>query len=115
MAGDEGFRVDLPKLKGYAGTLQQDVHVVEDAQRLAHQADQDVGQQAWGIPGIFLQGDYTTMANELNGLLDDMHRGIQDAARKIGEIASEYEHHDGHGAQAFQDVMSTLDEVQKPR
>lgn len=82
------FNVDVKGLDGYSGTLAGDKDLVSEVTGLVGQSD--VGDQSWGIVGIFVKSKYTDMLGDLNDLLGDMTEGLQAGAEKMTACAAEY-------------------------
>lgn len=84
----DGFDVDLKGLDGYSGKLSGDQDLVTEVSGLVSRSD--VGDQSWGIVGIFVKSSYSGMLGDLNGLLGEMKSGLASGARKMTECAQTY-------------------------
>lgn len=84
----DGFNVNLDGIDKYAGKLSGDKALVSEVQGLVSQSD--VGDESWGIVGLFVKSTYTGMLGELTGLLGDMSDGLQGGADKMTETAAGY-------------------------
>jgi hypothetical protein len=84
----DGFNVDLGGMDGYSSKLSGDTKLAAEVTGLVGQSD--VGDQSWGIVGIFVKSKYTSMLGDLNSLLGDMQEGLATGAQKMTECAQEY-------------------------
>jgi hypothetical protein len=84
----DGFNVNLAGIDNYAGKLSGDKALVSEVRGLVSQSD--VGDESWGIVGLFVKSTYTGMLGDLNGLLGDMSDGLQGGADKMTETAADY-------------------------
>lgn len=82
------FTVDPKGIDTYSGTLDGDKALVNEVSGLVGQSD--VGDESWGIVGIFVKSKYTEMLGDLNDLLKDMTDGLQAGAEKMTACAKEY-------------------------
>jgi hypothetical protein len=85
---DDGFKVSTAGLDTYSGTLRGDKALVSEVSGLVGQSD--VGDESWGVVGIFVKSRYTDMLGDLNDLLKDMSDGLEHGADKITECAAVY-------------------------
>ncbi|TDV51002.1 ESX-1 secretion-associated protein [Actinophytocola oryzae] len=100
------FNVDLGGLDGYSGTLNDDKDLVSEVSGLVAQSD--VGDQSWGIVGLFVKSRYTEMLGDLNDLLGDMSDGLQAGADKVAECAAAYREIETAIAKIFDDGTAAL-------
>jgi hypothetical protein len=84
----DGFNVNLEGIDAYSGKLTGDRDLVSEVTGLVGQSD--VGDQSWGIVGLFVKSSYTTMLTDLNDLLGDMSDGLQAGAEKMAATAADY-------------------------
>lgn len=84
----DGFNVNLDGIDAYSGKLTGDKALVSEVQGLVSQSD--VGDESWGIVGLFVKSTYTDMLGELNTLLGDMSEGLQGGADKMTATAGDY-------------------------
>src|SRR5262245_36158224 len=84
----EGFHVKTGGLDTYSGTLSGDKDLVGEVTGLVGQSD--VGDESWGIVGIFVKSKYTDMLGDLNDLLGDMTEGLEHGAEKVTACAAVY-------------------------
>ncbi|WP_019818454.1 hypothetical protein [Saccharomonospora saliphila] len=72
-------------------------------------AGTDVGDESWGIVGLFDKQAYTDMHTDLKSLLTDMQEGVQSASDKIGTAAKHCrDAEDGH-QRVLSEVTETLE------
>jgi len=102
MSGD-GFHVDLKGIDGYSGKLSDDMALVSEVGGLVAQSD--VGDQSWGIVGLFVKSKYTEMLGDLNDLLGDMNEGLQAGAEKMTASAQTYRDIEEGIAKIFNDAL----------
>jgi hypothetical protein len=95
----EGFKVHTAGLDTYSGTLSGDKALVSEVSGLVGQSD--VGDQSWGIVGLFVKSKYTDMLGDLNDLLKDMGDGLQHGSEKVTECAKVYRDIETKLAQIF--------------
>jgi hypothetical protein len=84
----DGFTVNLAGIDAYSGTLTGDQDLVSEVGGLVGQSD--VGDQSWGVVGLFVKSSYSTMLGDLTGLLDDMREGLRSGAEKMTATAADY-------------------------
>jgi hypothetical protein len=99
---DGGFNVSMPGVRDYSATLADDKALVAEVDGLVSQAD--VGDESWGIVGLFVHGKYTEMLGDLHSLLGDMSDGLQSGSDKMTETADLYQDIEDHIAKAFNDA-----------
>lgn len=100
------FHVDLNGVDTYSGTLAGDKDLVNEVSGLVAQSD--VGDESWGIVGLFVKSKYTEMLGDLNDLLKDMTDGLQAGADKMAACAKEYRDIDDAIAKIFDDGTAAL-------
>jgi hypothetical protein len=100
------FNVDLKGIDTYSDTLTGDKDLVSEVSGLVGQSD--VGDESWGVVGIFVKSKYTEMLGDLNDLLTDMSDGLQAGAEKMTACAMEYRDIEGAIAKAFTDGTAAL-------
>jgi hypothetical protein len=103
---DGGFNVSVPGVRDYSGALAKDKDLVSEVDGLVSQAD--VGNESWGIVGLFVHGKYTEMLGDLKTLLQDMSDGLQSGSDKMTETADLYQSIDDYIAKAFEDAAEQL-------
>jgi hypothetical protein len=101
--GDDGFHVDLKGIDGYSGKLSGDMALASEVSGLVAQSD--VGDQSWGIVGLFVKSKYTEMLGDLNDLLGDMKDGLASGAEKMTACAQTYRDIDTAIAKIFDEVL----------
>jgi arginine decarboxylase-like protein len=99
---DGGFNVSVAGVRDYSGALAQDKDLVSEVDGLVSQAD--VGNESWGIVGLFVHGKYTEMLGDLHSLLGDMSDGLQSGSDKMTETADLYQSIEDNIAKAFNDA-----------
>ena len=102
----DGFAVNLDGVNSYSGTLTDDKALVAEVSGLVAQSD--VGDESWGIVGLFVHGTYTEMLGDLHSLLGDMSEGMQSGADKMTETADLYQSIEDAIAQIFNDAAEQL-------
>jgi hypothetical protein len=83
-----GFNVNPDGVDAYSGKLTGDKDLVSEVSGLVGQSD--VGDQSWGIVGLFVKSKYTEMLGDLNTLLGDMSDGLHAGAEKMTATAADY-------------------------
>lgn len=102
----DGFAVNLDGVGDYSGTLAEDKALVAEVSGLVAQSD--VGDESWGIVGLFVRSKYTDMLGDLGDLLTDMSDGLQAGAEKMAECAAAYREVNEAAAQAFQGIQGSI-------
>jgi hypothetical protein len=95
----DGFAVNLDGVDSYSGTLTEDKALVAEVRGLVAQSD--VGDESWGVVGLFVKSKYTDMLGDLNDLLTDMSEGLQAGADKMAECAAAYREVNDAAAKLF--------------
>lgn len=95
----DGFNVNVDGIDAYSGKLNGDVALVSEVSGLVAQSD--VGDESWGIVGLFVKSSYTSMLGDLNGLLGDMSAGLRAGAEKMTECARAYREVEEAAAEVF--------------
>ena len=102
----DGFNVNLDGIDKYAGKLSGDKALVSEVQGLVAQSD--VGDESWGIVGLFVKSTYTGMLGDLGNLLGDMSEGLQGGADKMTETAADYRAVEDAIAEIFNEGAAAL-------
>ncbi|WP_019818446.1 WXG100 family type VII secretion target [Saccharomonospora saliphila] len=90
-----GFNVNIEALRSYSGKLAENKTAVGKVSGLVDEAD--VGDESWGVVGIFVKQSYTEMLSDLKNLMTEMENGLQSASDKISTAAQSYQDaEDGH-------------------
>lgn len=110
MTGRHAVSVDT--LRAYSEKLSGNVAVATEIQSLVAQSD--VGNESWGIVGLFVKGTYSSMLGDLNALIVEMGSGLKSASEKIGHCADIYQQMEDDAANAFSSIMSELDRQSIP-
>ncbi len=111
MAGD-GYRVRVEELRIYSDKLQGDIQTADEIKNLVAQAD--VGDQSWGVVGLFVKQNYTGMLTGLHDLLLEMGSGLKSASAKIAGCANVYQQLDDGTKAAFENIANELDATTMP-
>lgn len=98
-----GFVVDEDELRAYAGKLVEQKGVSSNIAGLVDEAD--VGDQSWGVVGIFVKDQYTQTLADLKELFTDLQEGLQSASDKFSGAADNYRLHED----SVTDLLNTLD------
>lgn len=98
-----GFVVDEDELRAYAGKLVEQKGVSSNIAGLVDQAD--VGDQSWGVVGIFVKDQYTQTLADLKELFTDLQEGLQSASDKFSGAAANYRRHED----SVTELLNTLD------
>ena len=99
----DGFAVNLDGMNNYSGTLAGDKALVAEVSGLVAQSD--VGDESWGVVGLFVKSKYTGMLGDLNDLLTDMTEGLQAGADKMTECVAAYREVNDAAARAFKGII----------
>jgi arginine decarboxylase-like protein len=102
-----GFEVSVNGVRDYSGALADDKALVSEIDGLVGQAD--VGNESWGIVGLFVHGKYTEMLGDLKSLLGDMSDGLQAGSDKMTETADVYQSVEDAIAKVFNDTLARLE------
>jgi hypothetical protein len=102
----DGFNVDLKGIDTYSGTLTGDKDLVTEVSGLVAQSD--VGDQSWGLVGLFVKSTYTGMLGDLNDLLGDMKDGLHAGAEKMTECAAAYREVEEAAAKIFNGIQGAI-------
>ncbi|MBK1784049.1 ESX-1 secretion-associated protein [Prauserella cavernicola] len=102
-----GYDVDLPALRKYRenlGSYQGQAGKFADLVAKA-----DVGDQSWGVVGLFTKSQYTETLGELKRHLTSMAEGLQSASDKIGAAADQYRAMDDEVIRLLKNVLTQLE------
>jgi len=102
----DGFTVNPDGVDTYSGTLTGDKALVTEVSGLVSQSD--VGDESWGIVGLFVKSKYSGMLGDLNDLLTDMTDGLQAGAEKMTECATAYREVNEAAARAFTGIQGSI-------
>ena len=106
MPAGDGFEASPAGIRDYSGTLAGDKALAAEVIGLVDQSD--VGNESWGIVGLFVKSTYTDMLGDLKDLLGDMQDGLQSGADKMSECAQEYQDVEDAIAKIFNDGRNEL-------
>lgn len=109
MGAQDGYAVDIGALTKYRDDLKSNKDSV--AQVTGKVGEADVGDESWGIVGLFVKHKYTDMLNDLKDLLKEMEDGLESASEKIGAAAQAYQDRDDAHKQSLAKIVKELDEV----
>ncbi|WP_246256923.1 hypothetical protein [Amycolatopsis anabasis] len=104
----DGFGVAVDALQGHAKSLADKKAIATEIGDLVKQSD--VGNESWGVVGIFVKQDYTSMLADLNDLLGDMAEGLQHASDKFTGAAEHYQRFEEDVTKLLQDLLKKLDD-----
>lgn len=104
-----GFHVEVGELRKYSGDLAGDKNDVKRVSDLVGQAD--VGDESWGIVGLFVKQKYTDMLQDLQDLLTDMQNGLQAASDKISSAADIYAQTEDDHTKTWKDLTGQVGNV----
>ncbi|AGM03238.1 ESX-1 secretion-associated protein [Amycolatopsis keratiniphila] len=111
MAG--GHEVVISALRTYSGKLEQDVRIPNEVGRLTQQSD--VGDESWGVVGLFVKHEYTSMLTDLQDLLIEMSAGLTAASEKLGNAATAYERNEDDNVKALNEILKLLEQPAQSR
>ncbi|SEP53272.1 hypothetical protein [Amycolatopsis saalfeldensis] len=74
----------------------------------------DVGDQSWGVVGIFAKQGYTDHLADLRSLLNDLKDGVDALTTKLGTAAQMYQGAEDAGKITFGRYEAEIDAVGKP-
>lgn len=103
----EGFKVDLKGIDKCAEKLSGDQALVSEVSGLVGQSD--VGDESWGIVGLFVKSTYSGMLGDLNDLLGDMNEGLAAGAEKMTGCGETYRTIDEGIAKVFTDALAEME------
>jgi len=109
MGAQDGYAVDIAALTKYSEDLKSNKESV--AQVTGKVDEADVGDESWGIVGLFVKHKYTDMLGDLKDLLKEMEDGLGSASEKIGSAAKAYQEQDDQHKQSLSDIVKQLDDV----
>ncbi|WP_020662813.1 hypothetical protein [Amycolatopsis benzoatilytica] len=104
-----GYQVQTAKLYEYSHQLAGNKTAVAGVKGKVDQAD--VGNQSWGVVGIFVKHMYTDLLGEMKDLLTDMENGLQSASDKIKRAGEFYDQTEDDHCRSWKDVMGQLDSI----
>ncbi|OLT42419.1 hypothetical protein BJF85_23075 [Saccharomonospora sp. CUA-673] len=110
MSGASGFGLDPEHLRGYTQNLGQYKGQTQELAQNVHQAD--VGDESWGIVGLFTKQGYTDLLNELNSHIKDMLDGLNSASEKINSSAEKYETEEREVARLLNQALTNINAAQ---
>jgi len=104
---NSGHAANTENLRAYAQTLAAGAEKSKEVKNLVSQAD--VGDKSWGVVGLFVKQQYTTLLNDLNDLLDDLTEGYRSGQDKFMNAADTYEQQDSNVAQQLGQLSKDAD------
>ncbi|MBA0124712.1 ESX-1 secretion-associated protein [Haloechinothrix sp. YIM 98757] len=107
-----GFQVDPDVIKKYSedvGTYSDQAAQIKD---LVAQAD--VGDESWGVVGIFTKDSYTQALRQLQEQMQALMDGAQTAAEKFAATAEAYQEREDEAVRVMQDALDALDTCPPP-
>jgi hypothetical protein len=102
-----GFHVDIPALHAYASGLGKYREQSAKIKDMVGQAD--VGNQSWGVVGIFTKQGYTDTLRELQTLMDAVSKGLEAAEAKITSAANTYQGTEDDHVEMFNGIKVFFD------
>ena len=105
--GEAGHAVVVDALRQYSGKLSGDVQVPTELAQLTRQAD--VGNESWGIVGLFVKSKYTEMLGDLQDMFTEMANGLTAAAEKLGGAAEIYDKYENDTTKGLNDILNLLE------
>lgn len=106
-ASGSGHRVQTDNLRSYADKLAAGADKTTEVKSLVAQAD--VGDESWGVVGLFVKQQYSTLLNDLNDLLDEMVDGYNQGNENFMNAATEYDNHEAGVADAMHQLTQDVD------
>lgn len=103
----EGHAVVISALRTYSGKLAEDVRVPNEIGGLVRQAD--VGDESWGVVGLFVKHEYTEMLTDLQDLLIEMSAGLTAASEKLGKAADVYQQNEDDNVKSLNEILKLLE------
>lgn len=107
-----GYTLELEDLYAYAGKLIAQKSVVGEIDGLVGQAD--VGDESWGVVGLFVKQSYTDMLRDLQDLLKEMQDGLQSGADKFTGAAASYAAREDEVKQLLDKLLVRIDNAAPP-
>lgn len=83
-----GFDVNPEELRQFAGKL--DGHHSTAGEITGLVAKADVSNKSWGVVGLAVFDNYTTLLNDLKDLFKDMQDGLESGSGKFRDTAQGY-------------------------
>ncbi|WP_020669236.1 hypothetical protein [Amycolatopsis nigrescens] len=87
-----GFDVNAEELRKYSGQLGEQKGTAGQIAGLVDKAD--VGDKSWGVVGLFVKQDYTSMLGDLKDMFTSLQEGLQSGSDKFKDAATGYEQHE---------------------
>jgi hypothetical protein len=106
--GAGGFNVVVNELREHSKQLQAKKAVPAEVAGLVDQSD--VGNKSWGLVGLVVKDNYTSMLGDLKDLLKEMENGLQTAAEKFSGAAEAYQRHDDNSKAALEEIHKLFDD-----
>lgn len=103
-----GFHADPDVIETYSEDLGQYSEQGTRIKGLVAQAD--VGDESWGVVGIFTKQIYTQALNQLQEQMQSMIDGVGSAVDAFGATAREYRTAEEETARKLSDILTGLDE-----
>jgi hypothetical protein len=107
MPDGTGFDVDIQQLRDFSGKLSGHKTDVNQVKSLVGQAD--VGDQSWGVVGLFVFDKYKSMLGDLNMLMGAMESGLQIGSEKFTSAADIYQQTEDDHEKTWKDLTGHLD------
>lgn len=84
-----GYNVSPDELRAYSNKLKGQQDTAGSIAGLVDQAD--VGDESWGVVGLFVKDSYTEMLTELQSMFDELKNGLDNGSAKFSEAAKAYD------------------------
>lgn len=102
-----GHSAKSENLRAYAQKLANGAEKTAEIKNLVDQAD--VSDEAWGVVGLKVKQEYTTLLNNLNELLDNMSDGYNSGNENFMNAASAYDEQENEVAQLLHQLTDDAD------
>ncbi|WP_199434433.1 WXG100 family type VII secretion target [Qaidamihabitans albus] len=102
----EGYRVDVEALRRYTDNLGSYQDQTAKFGDLVGKAD--VGDESWGVIGLFTKSQYTETLGQLTDHLRGMKDGLQSASDKVTKAAETYQGMDDEVARLMRRILDEI-------
>lgn len=107
MPEGSGFQLDPTHLRRYTESLAEYKQQTQELAQNVHQAD--VGDESWGIVGLFTKQEYTKTLEQLNTQIKNMLDGLNSASDKVNQSAEKYESNEQEVQRKLKQILSNID------
>ncbi|MFF5986301.1 type VII secretion target [Prauserella flavalba] len=108
-----GYHVDVPALHKYKDNLGSYQEQAGKFTELVAKAD--VGDESWGIIGLFTKSQYTETLGQLQEHLRSMQDGLRSASDKITSAAEQYQAMDDEVARLMNEILNRIGAAKESR